>query len=176
MGEATKRDPFAPPGYPGNRGIQYGEDGVIPAHYRVTMEKAIRLAYQLAFNHAFEAAFNNTVSKLTNQTLGKNAYLDALDKMIIHHAETSKNPKAVKELKDDSVARGADKSYQSPPAFSLVGGRAVWLREFLLKWNDPREVAGALMHEAAHLAGAPGDLLAEMALEKLGEVSGYPRR
>lgn len=176
MGEAGKRDPFAPLGYPENRGIQYGEDGTIPGHYRATMEKAIRLAYQLAFNPAFVTAFNNTVSKLTNQPLSNNAYLDALDKMIIHHAETSKSPSAVKELKDDLVARRADKNYQSPVAFSIIKGRDVWLRESVLKKNDPKDIAGAIMHEAAHLAGAPGDFIAEMALEKLGEVSGYRRR
>jgi hypothetical protein len=176
MGEGTSRDPFAPPGYPGNRGIGYGEDGTIPAKYREAVEKAIRLVYQLAFNPAFEKAFNETVSKLTNQLLRGNAYLDALDKMIINYAETSRNPKAVAELKDDAISRARDKIYQSPPAFSIISGRDVWLRGFLLKKGDPKEIAGALMHEAAHLAGAPGDFLAEIALEKLGEVSGYRRK
>jgi hypothetical protein len=50
------------------------------------------------------------------------------------------------------------------------------LRGFLLKKGDSKEIAGALMHEPAHLAGAPGDILAEIALEKLGEVSGYRRK
>jgi hypothetical protein len=58
MGEGTSRDPFSPPGYPDNRGIRYGENGVIPTQYRSAIEKAIRLAYQLGFNSAFEKAFN----------------------------------------------------------------------------------------------------------------------
>src|ERR1700694_4466932 len=104
IGEGTSRDPFAPPGYPENRGIRYGENGVIPAQYRSAIEKAIRLAYQLGFNSAFEKAFSETVSTLADRPLTKGAYLNALDKMIIHDAETSKDPRAVKELKDDARA------------------------------------------------------------------------
>jgi hypothetical protein len=170
------RDPFAPPGYPGNRGIRYGKDGPIPTRYCAAVEKAIRLTYQLAFKPAFEQAFNKTVSILANKPASKDAFLDAMNKMVIHHAETSTNPIAVKELKEDAVSLASDKNYQSPPAFSVINGRDVWLREFLLKQGNPKRIAGALMHEAAHLAGAPGDLLAEIALEKLGEVSGYRRR
>jgi hypothetical protein len=55
MGEGTSRDPFAPPGYPENRGIRYGDNGVIPTQYRSAIEKAIRLAYQLGFNPATRA-------------------------------------------------------------------------------------------------------------------------
>ena len=69
MAGNAKRDPFAPPGYPGNRGIQYGKDGPIPGQNRPSIEKAIRLAYSLAFNSQFEKVFNDTVSKLTNKPI-----------------------------------------------------------------------------------------------------------
>ncbi len=130
----------------------------------------------LAFNSEFEKIFNDTVSKLTNKPVSKNAYYDALDKMIIHHAETAKNPNAVKELKEDQISRAISKQYKSPPAFSIINGRDVWLRTFVLKKGDRKPLTGALMHEAAHLAGAPGDLLAEIALERIGEISGYRRK
>lgn len=170
------RDPFAPPGYPGNRSIQYGKDGSIPGPHRNAVEKAIPLAYSLAFNPAFRKTFNDTVSKLAGKSISKHAYFEALEKMILHYAETSKHPLAVKELKEDAIARAREKSYRSPPAFSMINGRDVWLRSFLLKKGDPKLIAGAIMHESAHLAGAPGDLLAEMALERLGEISGYKRK
>jgi hypothetical protein len=73
--------------------------------------------------------------------------LDALDKMIINYAETSKNPKAVAELKDDAISRARDKIYQSPPAFSIISGRDIWLRGFLLKKGDPKEIAGASVYK-----------------------------
>jgi hypothetical protein len=63
------------------------------------------------------------VSTLADRPLTKGAYLDALDKMILHDAETSKDPRAVKELKDDARARAADKLYQSPAAFSIISGK-----------------------------------------------------
>jgi hypothetical protein len=77
----------------------------------------------LAFSPEFVKAFNETVSKLTKQPLHGNAYLDALDKMIINYAETTKNPKAVAELKDDTIAVARDKTYQPPAAFSVISGR-----------------------------------------------------
>jgi hypothetical protein len=58
--------------------------------------------------------------------------------------ETSKNLKAVKKLKDKAISRARDKAYQSP-AFSIVRGSDVWLRAFLLKRDEPKEIADALM-------------------------------
>lgn len=170
------RDPFAPFGTVGNRGLQLGSDGPIPARYRNLMEKAIRLAYQLAGNAAFNAAFESTLRGLDVQDVPKDAYLTVLDKAIVHHAETAKAERVIAELKEDAIARAADRSYQSPRAFSVRGGRDMWLREALLSSQSPTLVAGALMHEAAHLAGAPGNLLAELALENLGVASGYRRQ
>jgi hypothetical protein len=59
--------------------------------------------------------------------------------------------------------------------FSEVNGHDIWLRKNLLKTGGPEAIASAIMHEAAHLAGAPGELLAEIAIERLHQASGYPR-
>jgi hypothetical protein len=176
MPSASARDPFARPGQPGNRSIEYGLDAPVPGRYRKVVEEAILLAYNLAFMREFRFQFNTTVGGLSGKALADFAYLEALDRMVINLAEGSRNPAAVKELKEDAASRRIDKVYQSPAAFSVVGGRDVWLREFLLRKGDAKEIAGALMHEAAHVAGAPGNPLAEIALEALGTVSGYQRR
>jgi hypothetical protein len=170
------RDPFAPLGTVGNRTLQLGTDGPIPAKYSKLMEPGIRLAYQLAYSAPFNATFEATLKKLGVTDVPKDAYLKALEKMIVHHAESSKNERAVAQLQEDAIAAKRDKTYQPPAAFSIVNGRDVWLRDSLLRSRSEKLVAGALMHEAAHLAGAPGNLLAEFGLEQLGVVSGYVRR
>ena len=167
------RDPFARPGQPGNRGLRYGSDGSIPAPYRASLDQAVDLAYRLNDKPSFASLFARTVSGLTGTRLGDDAYLAALDKAVVHLAETSRNQRIREELRRDAEAVARDPRYSPPPAFSIVGGRDVWLREAQLR-KGPKAIAGSLLHEAAHLAGAPANPLAEVALEALHNAS-YPR-
>ena len=170
------RDPFAPLGTVGNRSLQDGTDGPIPAKYLGSLEKGVRLAYQLAYSTPFNRTFETTLQKLGVTSVARDAYLAALEKMIVHYGESSKHEKAIAQIREDALAVKRDRTYQPPGAFSIVNGRDVWLRESLLKTRNEKLIAGALMHEAAHLAGAPGNYLAELGLEQLGVVSGYVRR
>lgn len=172
----SQRDPFAPLGTSGNRTAQFGSNGTIPARYKQLVERSLFLSYQLALNKLFNETFENALKQLNVEKVPKDAYLAALERMIIHLADSSTHERAVKANTDDTIAAKQDKKYQAPGAFSIVGGRDVWLRRSLLERNSEQLVAGALMHEAAHLAGAPGDFLAEIGLEQLGNVSGYVRR
>jgi len=172
----SQRDPFAPLGTRGNRTARFGSNAPVPATYKPLVERALFLAYQLALDRLFNETFETALKQLNVASAAKDAYLVALEGMVIHLADSSTHARAIKANQDDAIAAKQDKRFQAPGAFSIVGGRDVWLRESLLKRNSERLVAGALMHEAAHLAGAPGDLLAEMGLEQLGNVSGYVRR
>jgi hypothetical protein len=168
------RDPFAAPGTPGNRWIQYGGDAPIPAKFRATVDQAIDLAYKLNNKPQFRETFRDTVSKLVGKDLEPLLYLNALDKMVIHWAEGSKNNDIRKNLEDEAKASKQDPSFQFSPAFSIVNGRDIWLREFQLQ-KGVRAVVGSLIHEAAHLAGAPNNPLAEIALDRIHNAAGYPR-
>ena len=168
------RDPFAAPGVPGNRWARFGADGPIPDGDRPKMEKALGLAYELAQRPAFAAVFARTVSKLSGKELGSDACLDALDKMVINLAETAHDKRIREQLTADAEAIKVDPLYQSPPAMSIPNGTGVWIRQWQLK-RDETVIAGTLIHESAHLAGAPADALAEFALEAIHNA-GYPRR
>src|SRR5262245_52719504 len=102
------------------------------------MDGGIRLAYQLAYSPAFNATFEATLRSLGVANVQKDTYLNALEKMVVHHAETSKNDRAVSELKQDAIAAKKDKTYQPPRAFSIVNGRDVWLRESLLRLGSEK--------------------------------------
>jgi hypothetical protein len=114
------------------------------------------------------------VSKLSGQTLTTWAYIEALDKMVVNLADTSTNPKIKKELAEDADALRRDKNYKSPGALSIVNGKDVWLRDFQLA-KGQKAIVGALIHEAAHLVGAPTNYLAEIALDKIHNAAGYSR-
>ena len=62
--KGLSRDPFAMPGRPGNRWIQYGSDGHIPAKYCPKVDDAINLAYDLNNKPQFAKIFRSTISKL----------------------------------------------------------------------------------------------------------------
>ena len=168
------RDPFAPPGVTGNRWARFGADGRIPDSYRPRLNEALGLAYAEAAKPAFQEVFNRTVAAFTGKSLGPDACRDALDAMILHLAETATDPRAVHELEQDRAAAARDPLYQTPPAFSIVSGRDVWIRESQLS-RLATVLAGTLLHESAHLAGAPSHVLAEIALEAIHRAS-YPRQ
>lgn len=169
------RDPFARPGLPGNRGIRYGSDGPIPPNYRSKVDKAIDLAYMLNDNARFVEVFRETVSKLSGKDLQRDVYLNALDKMVIHYAETSTDMRIQKEMKEDAEKRKKDPKYSPPAAFSFANGNDVWLREFQLR-KDAEAIAGSIMHEAAHLAGAPTHMGSDFMLAATIHKVGYPNK
>lgn len=174
-GSVPKRDPFAPPaGWPGNRGLLLGTDGPIPRQYRQTIEVAILTAYGLDSNPSFREAFRSTISELTNKNLDASIYYNTLEKMIINYAETSKNSKIQADILAETQSLQDDPLFELSPAFSEVNGTNVWLREFQLQKGE-RAVVGSLIHEAAHLAGAPGGMLAEVAIDIIHNSAGYPR-
>ena len=167
------RDPFAPLGVPGNRWIRFGCDGPITGKERAKIEKAVELAYALHNKAKFTEAFDKVVKVLATkgQTL---SYVDALDAMTLHLAETSTNSEVQKEVKESLAFQQANPKQLIEAGFTLGRTGEVYIRKFALqRWNT-MELASLIMHEAAHVAGAAGDQLAEIGLLKLDQI-GYRR-
>lgn len=166
------RDPFAPPAVTGNRWMKFGCDGAIPKVHRPKMMKAAELAYSLVKKKAFTDDFDDAVAKLANGS--KMTFLDALDKIELNLAETSRRPEVQEEVKNSIEAKKKDRAYQVEGGFTLVGTGYVFIREFAIKkWKDTH-LASLICHEAAHVAGVPGTLLHELYLTKLYR-NGYPQ-
>lgn len=166
------RDPFARPGVSGNRWMRFGCDGQLPDKYRSKVEKAVRLAYALNKKKKFIQKFDKIVTKLSK---GKGrSYLDALDAITLNLADTSTDPVVKEEMKDALVAKKQDPSYQIEGGFTIGTTGRVFIRDFALKnWNET-QIAGLISHEAAHVAGVPGDMFAELILAALAQY-GYSR-
>jgi hypothetical protein len=155
-------------------GPRLGHDGVIPPKYQAAVRNAIEIAWRLITNPAFVETFRDTVAKLRGKSASEDIYATALNKMIINSADTAKNPRIMTELKADKAAVQKDRSYQQPPAYSLVDGTDIWICEWQLAKGD-RAVAASIIHEATHLAGAPNNPIAEMAIDRIHQAAGIPR-
>ena len=93
--------------------------------------------------------------------------------MVINLAEGTQNIDIRIRLEDETRIRQKD-PFRLTLAFSIVNSRNVWLREFQLQ-KGVSAVVGSLIHEAARLAGAPNDYLADYALDIIHHAAGYPR-
>jgi len=166
------RDPFARPGAPGNRWLNFGCDGEIPAKYRQKVEQAAALAYALSQKRIFVQTFDKIVTKVAKGQ--PRSYLDALDAMTLNFADTSTNPVVVKEMAEAVEAHKQDPKYQIEGGFTIGLTGKTYIREFALRDWSAKQIAGLISHEATHVAGAPGDLFTEVVLATLDQY-GYPR-
>jgi RHS repeat-associated protein len=156
-------------------GPRLGNDGPIPAAYQAKVYRGITIAWNLGRNPTFLDVFRDAIGKLTgNRGLPREIYGSALNQEVIDLAETSRNPLAQQEVREDAEAMRKDKSYRPAPAFSTWDGN-IWLREFRLKTGTAENIAADVMHEAAHIVGAPNDPLAEWGLDILHKTAGLPR-
>jgi len=155
-------------------GPQLGQDGPIPSKYAAHVRAAIEIAWRLDKNPKFVEVFRNTVAKLSNRNLTSEIYSTALNKMVINHAETSKDRRIIQELKSDAEAKKKDPLYQSAPALSFKDATNIWIRDFSLA-KGQRVIAANIIHEAVHLVGAPGDPIAEIAIDAIHNEAGLPR-
>jgi hypothetical protein len=155
-------------------GPNLGTDAAIPGKYRNSVMQAIEIAWKLDEDPKFVEVFRATVAGLTNSQPGPDLYSQALNKMIINLAEGSRDNRIIKELKDDAEAKKRDKLYQSAPAFSFMNSASIWIRDFSLA-KGSKAIAANIIHEGAHLVGAPGNILAEVALDAIHNAAGLPR-
>jgi hypothetical protein len=138
--------------------VTFGSDGPIPETDRKSVQMTFDLAYATAASPTFAArlgVFKASFGKEQKQIPGlsgitQQKYLEALGRMTINLADTSKNPSVIKLVQEES-----GKNAGTPTAgFTPVGGQSVYLRGFALK--EGRDALAALiLHEAFHVAGVP---------------------
>lgn len=168
------RDPFAKPGEPGNRWLKFGCSGEIPVKYRTKVQKALALVYQLGKSKNFTQEFDRLVSGVARDKSKTLTYLDALNAITLNLADTSTDTVVQQEMKDASDAKKADPTYRIEGGFTVGRTGQVYVREFALKDWTVEEIASLISHEAAHVAGAPADMLTEVVLVGLDKY-GYRR-
>jgi hypothetical protein len=155
--------------------VQFGNDGPIPAEDR----KAVQLGFDLAYTTATTPGFATKLGEF-KQKMGKGAdanipgsanlsqqkYLTALSLMVIHLADTSKNPLVTKLIQDESKGAGLPTA-----GFTPIGGNNVYFRAFALKEGQDA-LASLILHESFHVAGVPTKPINEF-LELVMEVGAH---
>jgi len=162
------------------RGPRPGTDGPIPKdEYLVILSLASTKAWALNEKSSFIQVFRETVAKFSGKDVPPTIYADSLNKMVINLAETSRDPLVIAFVKSEDEAKTKDPSHKRVPAMSKVNGSNIWIREFSfaesLRAKDAKQQVANIIHEAAHLAGAPDTPLFEYALDRIHDAAGYPR-
>jgi hypothetical protein len=137
------------------RSMSYGDDGPIPAKHIKRLDRARDLAYEMACRQPFAKLFADLVSSLGGGKLELDACVNALDKMRVNLADTTRQPDiiAVRDYEDEKHRK--DGIYPVSGGYSFQNGNRIWIRESELR-KKATVVASTLLHESAHLAGAEG--------------------
>jgi hypothetical protein len=131
-------------------------------------------AWALTQNKKFVETFRVAVSTLSGETLSTDAYAEALNRMVINLADTSTDPRVKKGLVDEAIDVRSKAVAGPAPAMSFRNEPNVWIRSFAFQKGE-RQITSCIMHEAAHVAGARGDVVAEFALDVIHRAAGLPR-
>ena len=158
----------------GRTSPKLGNNGLIPAQQQSFVKLAMDRAWELNKDAKFVDTFRNVVSKLTGTTLSNDTYALALNRMVINLADTSRDPRVARGIADEAIDIRAHAVSGPAPAMSFRKEPNIWIRSFAFK-KGVRQLTSCIVHEAAHVAGAPGDSVAEYALDVIHRAAKLPR-
>jgi hypothetical protein len=156
------------------KGPQLGKDGPIPAALQTKLRTAMDAAWRLNSDPRFVETFRSVVSTLSGSEQPITIYADTLNRSVIHLLDTTRDVRVEKGL---AVERGDARTNAVSglaPSYSFRLEPNIWIRRSAFD-KGAHQLTACIFHEAAHVAGARGDPLAEFGLEKLHDVSGYRR-
>lgn len=142
-----------------------GKDLAIPVRYQANVAQAFHQVRDLIDDGpAFRQKWVEIMSKLTGSTVKIDALRAALVGSRINLAVATVNEAVIRKAitGDDRGLPLADR----PSGYSRVGKFDVWIRPERLSVGGDA-LAGTLLHELSHVAGAPGDMVSELALTAL---------
>lgn len=94
-------------------------------------------------------------------------FFETLDRIVLHLADTSKDPKIQKKIKEP-LSAGPEMGFAFPDQPNI------WLTEYRLK-QGPRKITNTIVHEAAHVAGVSGLLWFDVMIQAIEKASGFSR-
>jgi hypothetical protein len=154
--------------------VTFGADGPIPTGDQKAVQQAFDLAYSTAASPTFAVRFGEFKQRMGKAgsanmpglaDLSQQKYLEALARMTIHLADTTKNPLVQKWTREESQS-----GEKLPIAgFTPIGGNSVYLRGFAIR-ESRDALASLILHESVHVAGLPNKPINEF-LETILEVS-----
>jgi hypothetical protein len=115
----------------------------------------------------FNTTFIDTVSKLSIRPIQRSStlFIDSCNRAILNLADNTTDIKVIKNMRDVPDVVG----------FSFPLGENIWLKRSLFESKNIKDLAATILHEVCHIAGARGDMLAEVALNIIHNAAGLPR-
>lgn len=154
--------------------VTFGGDGPIPSGDQKAVQQAFDLAYSTAASPTFAARFGEFKQRIGKAgsanmpglaDLSQQKYLEALARMTIHLADTTKNPMVQGWMREERQS-----GEKLPVAgFTPIGSNSVYLRGFAIR-ESRDALASLILHESVHVAGLPNKPINEF-LETILEVS-----
>jgi len=156
------------------RGPQLGNDGAIPLALRTKLRTAMDAAWRLNSDPRFVETFRAVVSTLSGTEQPITVSADTLNRSVIHLLDTARDPRVKKGLAFERRDVRENAVSGLAPSYSFRLEPNIWIRRSAFD-KGAHQLTACIFHEAAHVAGARGDPLAELGLEKLHVTAGLPR-
>jgi len=151
-----------------------GHNGSMPAKFEALVYAAIDQAWRLNDKPAFVDAFRRVVSTLSGVQRPSSVYAESLSRMVINLADTTTDLRVKKGILDEARDVKAGALSGAAPSYSFRNQPDIWIRESALRMGTT-QITSCIFHEAAHVAGARGDILAEIALDVLHNTANIRR-
>jgi len=155
-------------------GPRLGQNGDIPPELRAKLRTAIDSAWRLNDNPQFVETFRDVVSTLSGTPKPISVYAETLNRSVIHLLDTTRDVRVRRGLADERQDVRDRAVSGVAPSYSFRLEPNIWIRRSAFD-KGTRQLTSCILHEAAHVAGARGDLIAEIALDKLHNAAGLPR-
>lgn len=136
--------------------------------------RALDAAWKLSKKPGFVESFRSAVSKLTNTDQRSSIYAESLNKLVFNLLDTATDSRvrAGLQVEEQDVQDQASAGYA--PSYSFRNEPNVWIRKSAFD-AGVNQLTACIFHEAAHVAGAPGDPIAEIALDTIHNAAGLKR-
>lgn len=154
------------------KGPHLGNDGAIPPIYIGKLRQVFERARELNNKKVFTEKFQSVVQRTTHQQTASNVYETALNNMILHLADTAKNPKAFAPFTEDNELLANGTIDAVGWAYTYAGEPNTWIRQSSLE-KDVNTIVAIILHEAIHTVGVSAQF--ENLIDEVHKAAGYLR-
>jgi hypothetical protein len=156
------------------KAMKLGRNGPIPVDLQPKLRQALDAAWKLSKKPGFVESFRSAVSKLSGTEQRSSIYAESLNRIVFNLLDTTSDARVRRGLEveqqdvlDEAVSGVA-------PSYSFRNEPNVWIRKSAFDAGI-EQLTSCIFHEAAHVAGARGDPLAEFSLDTVHEAAGLKR-
>lgn len=154
--------------------LKFGRNGPIPQALQPMLREAFEAAWALSKKPGFVEIFRKTVAGLSGTEQRSSIYAESLNRSVFNLLDTTTDQAVLRGVADEQIDVQDGAVSGAAPSYSFRNKPNVWIRKSAFD-KGVKQLTSCILHEAAHIAGAPGDTVAEWALEAVQRAAGHPR-